>query len=292
MQSDESERLAQASISTGDSSAFEAKLRDAPVTSASDIDYDPGFNPSEWLRTTDGTPLFYKPSSGENFESYGTLVRDTINNRDFRLAEREVLAYRVDQALGTNLVPPTVLRNREGGSPDPVTQGRKWGSAQLGQDGTAFADSGYSPKPADLWKSVILDIVIGNADRHGKNAMVGDPDENNEVPIIAIDHGYSFPGGSAYGNTEPEGLEGMALGNFRHELVDRYFIANNPRPPAALTRTLLRNLKTKDWAGLTKPFKMNATERESFLLRVNRVTEALETDTMADLVKEAMRWGD
>ncbi len=288
------QRLAQASVSSGKTSAFETKLRDASVTDAFDIPYHGGINSSEWLRTSDGTPLFYKPTTGERFESTaddgGGLVRETIHNRDFTLAEREVLAYRVDQALGTDLVPPTVLRNKIGGSPNPWSDGSSWGSAQMGADGDPFVDSGYYPKPVDMWKSVILDTVIGNTDRHAKNALVGDPDQNGEVPIIAIDHGYSFPGDSAWGNADRTG--GMALNEFRHELVDRYFIGTNPNPPAALKRKLLSNLKSADWNGMVKPFKMSDSERSAFFTRIKRVTTALETDTMGGLVREVMKWAD
>lgn len=60
----------------------------------------------------DGKKGVFKPESGEYRKggfANGDINR-ALNNMDLSLAEREVMAYQVDQLLGTDLVPETVYR--------------------------------------------------------------------------------------------------------------------------------------------------------------------------------------
>jgi Phosphatidylinositol 3- and 4-kinase len=60
----------------------------------------------------DGSQAVYKPEAGEawNLSFTNSDINHAIDNRDFSLAEREAMAYEVDNLIGTELVPETVLR--------------------------------------------------------------------------------------------------------------------------------------------------------------------------------------
>ncbi|MFI0239363.1 SCO1664 family protein [Streptomyces sp. NPDC016845] len=153
----------------------------------------------------------YKPVRGE---------RPLWDFPDGTLAQREVAAYEVSEALGWALVPPTVLRDGPYGE----------GMCQLwidGPDGNTDEDtdenddSGEAGKllalvdaeePAEGWKAIgfaeveegrtallvhaddqrlrrlaVLDAVINNGDRKGGHLLV-DADEH----LYGIDHGVTF----------------------------------------------------------------------------------------------------
>lgn len=124
--------------------------------------------------THDGVtlPAVYKPRRGENplwdFES-GTLC------------QREVAAYLVSNALGWELVPPTVLRRGKHGV----------GSVQffINHDGdqhyfTFQSDARFAPALRQL---ALFDFVVNNADRKGGHCLIGD-----DGRLWAIDHGICF----------------------------------------------------------------------------------------------------
>jgi uncharacterized repeat protein (TIGR03843 family) len=113
----------------------------------------------------------YKPSQGE---------RPLWDFPPASLASREVAAYITSQALGWNLVPPTVLR------PDgPVGEG----SLQLYVD--ADVEHHYftfSEEEKQQLKHVALfDILINNTDRKGGHVLMSPEDH-----IWSIDHGVCF----------------------------------------------------------------------------------------------------
>lgn len=106
----------------------------------------------------------YKPGRGEyplyDFPS-GSLYR------------REVGSWLVDQVLGWNLIPPTV-----------VSQGRYGpGSLQLFIESYAQGEIDV----AELQRLALLDLVLNNADRKSDHCLVG---ENGK--LWAIDHGLTF----------------------------------------------------------------------------------------------------
>ncbi|MCB9138280.1 MAG: SCO1664 family protein [Caldilineaceae bacterium] len=117
-------------------------------------------------------PAVYKPQRGESplwdFEE-GTLCR------------RETAAYVVSQALGWQLVPPTVLREGP----------RGLGSIQffVAHD----ADEHYFTVRSDarfaetLRKLVLFDYIVNNADRKSGHCLIGD-----DGRMWAIDHGVCF----------------------------------------------------------------------------------------------------
>ncbi|MFD9073681.1 SCO1664 family protein [Streptomyces lasiicapitis] len=147
----------------------------------------------------------YKPVAGE---------RPLWDFPDGTLAQREVAAYEVSEALGWGLVPPTVLRD------GPYGEGmvQLWvGPAADAEDGPAAGGAELlalveGEEPGDGWKAVgfaevgegrtallvhaddvrlrrlaVLDAVINNADRKGGHLVLGEDER-----LFGIDHGVTF----------------------------------------------------------------------------------------------------
>jgi uncharacterized repeat protein (TIGR03843 family) len=123
--------------------------------------------------TLDGTTAFaiYKPERGER----------PLWDFPPGLYKREVAAYRLSEALGWGLVPPTILREGPHGI----------GSLQL------FIDADFQQhyftlleRPdlrAQLMRICLFDLVANNADRKGGHCLLGADDR-----IYAIDNGLTF----------------------------------------------------------------------------------------------------
>ena len=122
---------------------------------------------------TDGgkLPAVYKPSRGE---------RPLWDFPTSSLAKREAAAFWVSQALGWELVPPTVYRSR-----GPIGAG----SVQLYIDhDPEYHYFNFSPEDHQrLRPTVLFDLLINNADRKGSHILVG---ENRHIWLI--DHGVCF----------------------------------------------------------------------------------------------------
>jgi hypothetical protein len=120
--------------------------------------------------TADGEPVVYKPVAGER--PLWDFERDT-------LARREVLTYRVSEALGLGIVPETALGDGLYGP----------GSVQRYVD----MDETFDPLPMvrsgdeRLWPMAMLDIVCNNADR-----KLGHILRRRDGALVAIDHGLTF----------------------------------------------------------------------------------------------------
>ncbi len=115
-------------------------------------------------------PAVYKPQRGEShlwdFPT-GTLY------------QREYLAYRVSQALGWAIVPPTVIRQGPHGI----------GSVQLyvrAEAGVHFFNLVERHKDA-MVRIALFDCLINNADRKGGHVL-----RDADGRIWGIDHGLSF----------------------------------------------------------------------------------------------------
>lgn len=142
----------------------------------------------------------YKPVAGE---------RPLWDFPDGTLAQREVAAYELSEAMGWGLVPPTVLREGPYGpgmcqlwieaSADEETgeallalvegeePGPGWkavGFAEVGEDRTALLVHADDER---LRRLAVLDAVINNGDRKGGHLLPG-PDGR----LYAIDHGVTF----------------------------------------------------------------------------------------------------
>ncbi|WP_443055061.1 SCO1664 family protein [Streptomyces sp. NBC_00691] len=124
---------------------------------------------------------------------------------DGTLAQREVAAYEISEAMGWGLVPPTVLRDGPYGEgmvqlwieADPQARllalteddeaGEGWkavGPAQVDEDRTALLVHADTP---DLRRLAVLDAVINNGDRKGGHLL---PAPGGH--LYGIDHGVTF----------------------------------------------------------------------------------------------------
>ncbi|MCM2390352.1 SCO1664 family protein [Streptomyces albipurpureus] len=138
----------------------------------------------------------YKPVAGE---------RPLWDFPDGNLAQREVAAYEVSEALGWSLIPPTVLRDGPYGQGmvqlwieadtsasllglvEGEEPGEGWkavGFAEVGQGRTALL---VHADDIRLRRLAVLDAVINNGDRKGGHLLpVADG------ALYAIDHGVTF----------------------------------------------------------------------------------------------------
>lgn len=90
-------------------------LREGSVTGSDNISDGANTSMAVDLQLEGGATVkaLYKPEVGETWHSSFTnpdINKLDVNGRDLSLAEREAMAYEVDQLLGTNMVPETILR--------------------------------------------------------------------------------------------------------------------------------------------------------------------------------------
>jgi uncharacterized repeat protein (TIGR03843 family) len=96
------------------------------------------------------------------------------------LADREVAAYIVSEALGWNLVPPTVIRRK-------AAFGKGSLQAFIEHDPEENYFTFAEELHARLQPTALFDLVINNADRKGSHILLED---NSEIRLI--DHGLCF----------------------------------------------------------------------------------------------------
>jgi len=149
--------------------------------------------------TLDGESIecVYNPVAGE---------RPLWDFPDGTLAQREVAAYVVSEALGWDVVPPTVLR---ADAPAGVGMVQAWREPDPGQDPVDLVRPSEVPAgylhvldayDADdrrvslvhedsdpLRRMAVFDVVVNNADRKGGHVL-GMPDGHR----FGVDHGVSF----------------------------------------------------------------------------------------------------
>ncbi|WP_420628965.1 SCO1664 family protein [Candidatus Leptofilum sp.] len=117
----------------------------------------------------------YKPRRGE---------RPLWDFAQGTLCQRERAAFLISHAIGWNLVPPTVLREGEHGT----------GSVQLFIDHNPeahyFTFEGEPKFREALQKTVLLDIIINNADRKAGHVLI--EEHENSDKLWLIDHGICF----------------------------------------------------------------------------------------------------
>lgn len=121
----------------------------------------------------DGRFAVYKPRAGER--PLWDFPRGT-------LCQREVAAYVVDEALGWELVPPTVLRDDAPHGPGAV---QRFVPHDPDRHYFALLDEGGHERR--LVQMALFDLVVNNADRKGGHVVMGDDGQ-----IFGIDHGLTF----------------------------------------------------------------------------------------------------
>ena len=123
------------------------------------------------LARAQGALVVYKPTAG---------VRPLWDFPAPTLAAREVLTYRVAEAMGLGVVPET-----------------RWGDGPLGPGAVQrFVDQDPGFDPLDLvartdealWPVAVLDVVVNNADRKVGHLLA----EAGTGRLWAIDHGLTF----------------------------------------------------------------------------------------------------
>jgi uncharacterized repeat protein (TIGR03843 family) len=135
-------------------------------------------NATLYCRISDGqtaAACVYKPVSGE---------RELWDYPDGTLAEREFASYLMGQAIGWDLVPPTVLR--EG----PLGTGmvQLWIEDDESFDVIGVINAGES---VGLQRIAVLDAVLNNSDRKVSH-LLPLPAADGVQHIYGIDHGVSF----------------------------------------------------------------------------------------------------
>ena len=125
----------------------------------------------------------YKPKSGEM-----AGLRRSI--KDGTMYKRERAAYLVDQRLGFDLVPETVIR----GGKDGVGSVQAWvNNTESGGDSGTMIRFGASRKEVsdNLVKLNIFDVLTANTDRHPGNYLII-TEGKRKGGIVAIDNGCCF----------------------------------------------------------------------------------------------------
>ena len=121
-----------------------------------------------------GTQTFkvvYKPTRGE---------RPLWDFPTATLTKREVAAYLVSEALGWELIPPTLYRRKAPMGPGSLQQ-------YIEHDPTCHYFSISNVEKQRLRPTVAFDVIINNADRKGSH-IIFDQDQH----IWLIDHGVCF----------------------------------------------------------------------------------------------------
>ncbi|MEO5970653.1 MAG: ankyrin repeat domain-containing protein [Bdellovibrionia bacterium] len=123
---------------------------------------DKGLTETYRIKFEGGTMGYFKPTYAE--------IRDNDHLH-------EIAAYKLDELLGFDLIPPTVKR-------EIVYNGERiTGSLQLHREGQQAYAAGIRTRSDKL---LFLDFLIGNCDRHFANFLVRGSKE------IAIDNGFAF----------------------------------------------------------------------------------------------------
>ena len=150
------------------------------------------------------------------------------------LCQREVAAYRVANALGWPLVPPTILRDGPEGP----------GSVQLFVpfDPDAHYFTMVEDRPDDFRRIALFDAVVNNADRKGGHCLRAE-----DGRVFAVDHGVCF-------HEEPK-LR-TVIWEFAGERVAGELVADLSRLRDGLEGTLGRTL-----SGLLTPAEIAAIRR-------------------------------
>jgi len=123
--------------------------------------------------TLDGTTIYavYKPGRGER----------PLWDFPPGLYKREVAAYRLSEALGWGLIPPTILRE----GPHGIGSLQLFVHADFQQHYFTLLER--SELRAQLMRICLFDLIANNADRKGGHCLLGDDDR-----VYAIDNGLTF----------------------------------------------------------------------------------------------------
>ena len=142
-----------------------------PIVAAGELNSDTSASPGFlYLEGEEIIPAIYKPQARDEENMRSGIPAGTY-------AQREWLAYQIDQSLGIDVIPPTILRD----GPDGVGSVQEWVIAKTAGAYGKWEEMG---NPEQLEDVVFDDVVKKNQDRHGGNFLVG-----HDGSVYAIDHG-------------------------------------------------------------------------------------------------------
>ena len=168
------------------------KLSSNPLTRVNEGEYKPGSYPSALMEVADDGRAIVKQ---DVLRRWGDEIPPKST------AEAEVLTYQISQAMGfDDLVPMTIERSEEGMGRFSV---QSWvENASTGDElmWTRHPMGEYTPElfsevtakiPNEQFANMaVLDMIVGNHDRHSRNWIVTNDPVNPR--LHAIDHGLAF----------------------------------------------------------------------------------------------------
>jgi hypothetical protein len=178
-------------------------------------------------------------------------IRETITNRDFSYADREAAAYELDEALGLNVVPPTIVREIDG----------KRGMVQQFVDVDPSGMYGGKVDQDSVYGLAVIDIATGNTDRHSGNVLI-----DKDRRVVAIDQGLSFPDDTEYHPNyqfRPDATLSL-LANHRGAMSEE------------MSGRVAKSLESTNWEKVSNDWKMSEGERDGFIARMERLKIAFK----------------
>jgi hypothetical protein len=187
----------------------------------------------------------------------GGLIRDGINNRDFPHHERDVAAFEVDRMLGIGLTPYTTTTTEYGTDHDGIGSVQAW--TKTTQRDYAEALAGTTRGRDQILRGIVLDLIIGNADRHGGNYIA----DAFTQRLFTIDNNLTFTEGTMLRSVLP---------TIVHDNRERNWNLNE-----RTRRTLVERMDRTDWKSWANKYQMSNSERGQFFRRLSLVRSLLDT---------------
>jgi len=180
------------------------KYRDSKITEFSRLgEGDKGVNETFKVKTEQGELFCLKPVVGEEIG-----LRDGIPAGTY--ATREASAYVIDQALGFDLVPPTLYRDSELGA----CSMQKWD-----KDATlVFHNPAMDVSPEKLMMGAVYDFIVFNTDRHAGNYMINEEKDQ----LVFIDNGLTLPDEEYSTNYNSDCFEKLLYDTHKQTVWDGY----------------------------------------------------------------------
>ena len=198
-----------------------------------------GVNKTYKLTNKKGDHFCFKPASQEHTSRW----RYVPAHSQFR---RERCAYLIDQKLGFGIVPETKIIKFKG----EIGSIQEWVDAEHTPDITLQK---YST--TTIWKVGLLDLLIGQIDRHKNNWL------DYDHTVAAIDNGFSMPISAQANDPRSVILSRFAFRIWNKEIPQKF----------------LDRIKLLKDTGFQKHIK-NLLEPQAFQLFLRRVNELLNTN--------------
>lgn len=214
----------------------------------------------------------FKPISGEAFTAENSW-EPYLHLKKCPQAYREVMASEIDAALGFKMVPETILRKLDG----------EYGSLQEWVEDSMVA---LKIKPTmvkttvkEMYKSTVLDVVMGNVDRHSGNWLVNP--KTGKVSLI--DNGLAFITTKTKPRSQmPAWFRGVFSDFNEGDLIKGINAAYTKGERA----TLVKNLKALDVDTICE--RLTSSELSALKRRIKNVIQSVEDRTVGELTFSKM----